>query len=289
HTDVYSLGIVLYELLTGEVPFKGENFVAVAMRHINEPPPPIRDKRPDVPPRVEAAVQRAMAKDPEARFQTMSDFCRELEACLAEVQQSAGTQVAAAPLPVRRRRSGISPWPLVLLLVALIAIGAVVAALLLRSHHAAKRNSGGGSTPGSGSIHLRAVTAYDPYGTGAPGENNAAAGRATDASPSTYWETERYYNHPSLNKKGVGLVLDAGKAVTLHHLGLSTGTPGFTAEILAGDSETGPFPDVVGQSQTVNGQATYTIAGGAHRYYVIWITRLGGSYDTAQVNFVTAN
>ena len=63
HTDVYSLGVVLYELLTSQVPFPGENFVAVAMRHINEPPPAIRDKRPDVSPRLEAAVQRAMAKD----------------------------------------------------------------------------------------------------------------------------------------------------------------------------------------------------------------------------------
>src|SRR2546421_8751017 len=74
-TDVYSLGVVLYELLTNEVPYPGENFVAVAMRHINEAPPPIRDKRPDVSRRLEAAVQRAMAKDPEARFQTMVDFC----------------------------------------------------------------------------------------------------------------------------------------------------------------------------------------------------------------------
>src|SRR5205823_8828194 len=68
HTDIYSLGVVLYELLTNEVPYPGENFVAVAMRHINEPPPSIRDKRPDVSPRLEAAVQRAMAKRPEDRF-----------------------------------------------------------------------------------------------------------------------------------------------------------------------------------------------------------------------------
>src|SRR5690348_10063394 len=98
HTDVYSLGVVLYELLTSEVPFPGENFVAVAMRHINEPPPAIRDKRPDVSPRVEAAIQRAMAKRPEDRFQTMTDFCRELEACLGELQ-SAGTEIAPVVAP----------------------------------------------------------------------------------------------------------------------------------------------------------------------------------------------
>src|SRR3954464_5334687 len=101
HTDVYSLGVVLYELLTTEVPFPGENFVAVAMRHINDPPPPIRDKRPDVSPRLEAAVQRAMAKRPEDRFQTMTEFCGELEACLAEVQASAGTQQATTAAPRR--------------------------------------------------------------------------------------------------------------------------------------------------------------------------------------------
>src|SRR3954449_7188798 len=132
HTDVYSLGVVLYELLTSEVPFPGENFVAVAMRHINEPPPPIRDKRPDVPPRVEAAIQLAMAKDPNDRFQTMAEFCRELEACLAELQ-SQGTQVVAAPAAPARPgapRRGVNPWPFVLALVVLIAIGGVIAYLI---------------------------------------------------------------------------------------------------------------------------------------------------------------
>ena len=63
-TDVYSLGVVLWELLAGDVPFVGENFVAVALRHVNEPPPSLRERRPDVTPRLEAAVDRALAKDP---------------------------------------------------------------------------------------------------------------------------------------------------------------------------------------------------------------------------------
>jgi len=290
HTDVYSLGVVLYELLTNEVPFPGENFVAVAMRHINEPPPSIRDKRADVPPRVEAAVQRAMAKDPHDRFQTMADFCRELEACLAEVQ---GTRAVSAPPPPaaparpRAPRRGVNPWPFVLALLVLIAIGAVIAYLLVRQrdNNSSGGTSGGGTT--AAAIHVGAVGAWDPYGTG--GENDTQAPRATDNDGGTYWETERYFNAPSLNKPGVGLVLDAGATVQLHQLGLATATPGFTAEVRAGDSKTGPFPDVVSPSQTVAGQAEFPIRGGVkHRYYVIWITRLGAGYNTAKINEVKA-
>ncbi|HZU19591.1 MAG TPA: protein kinase [Gaiellaceae bacterium] len=288
HTDVYSLGVVLYELLTSEVPFPGENFVAVAMRHINEPPPTIRDKRPDVSPRLEAAVRRAMAKQPEERFPTMADFGRELQACLDELH-AAGTvvapAVAAAPAPARRRRT--SPWPIVGALALLLAGGAVAAYLLLHRTGSSTAHHGGGG--GGAAVHLTAVRAWDPYGTN--GENDANAYKATDSSAATYWETEHYYDAPKLDKPGVGLVLDAGRSVRLHRLGFATSTPGLTAEIRAGDSRNGPFPAVVGASQTVGptGQVQYSITGGAHRYYVIWITRLGAHYQTARINDVRAN
>jgi serine/threonine-protein kinase len=284
HTDVYSLGVVLYEMLTNEVPFPGENFVAVAMRHINEAPPPIRDKRPDVSPRLEAAVHRAMAKRPEDRFQTMADFCRELEANLAEAQG----QTLVTPAPPRKaraaRRPGANPWPIVLALLTLIAIGAVIAYLLVH-----RNNGNAGATAGSGTggvPTLVATGAYDPYGTG--GENDARAKYATDNNGATYWETEQYYDHPSLNKAGVGLVLDAKRVVQLHQLGVATSTPGFTAVIRAGDSPT-HFPDTVSTSQTVGGTTTFPIVGKPHQYYLLWITRLGPGYDTAQINEVKAS
>jgi len=293
HTDVYSLGVVLYELLLNELPFPGENFVAIAMRHINEAPPSIRDKRPDVPPRVEAAVHRAMAKDPEARFQTMGDFGRELEACLAEVQGTQITAPVAAPRRGRAPRRGISPWPIILVVLALMATGAVVAYLIVQGIPSwgisGVRSGGGSHGQPVAAPRLSAVTAYDPHGTGVPGEHNAEASNATDHKRNTYWETERYRDAPSLGKDGVGLVLDARRDVQLRQLGFSTATPGFTAEIKAGDSETGPFNDVVAGPQQVSTTPLFTILSGKHRYYLIWITRLGASYNTARINEVSAS
>src|SRR6266542_31136 len=104
-TDVYSFGILLYELLTGEVPFSGENFVAVAMQHINETAPRVAERRPDVSPRVDAAVAKALAKRPEQRFATMAAFGAELEACLDEVRAGEGgyPTMVLEPLPRARR------------------------------------------------------------------------------------------------------------------------------------------------------------------------------------------
>src|SRR5579864_7430915 len=84
-TDVYSLGVVLYELLAGEVPFHGNNLVAMAMQHLHDPPPSLLAVRPDLPPRLVAAVERALAKNPDDRFPTMDAFALELRHSLQEI------------------------------------------------------------------------------------------------------------------------------------------------------------------------------------------------------------
>jgi serine/threonine protein kinase len=283
-TDVYSLGVVLYELLTAKVPFPGDSFVAVAMRHINEPPPPLRDARPDVPPRVEAVVQKAMAKSPSERFSSMAELCAELDACLAEL--STGTHTVAQPR-ARARRSGPSPWPVVIALLVLIAIGAGIGYWALHRHGNGTSGAPNVSSSGGSVVKLAASTAYDPQGDGH--ENNGQVGNATDSLPSTYWETEHYRSSlASLGKQGVGLVLRAPNATKLSKLGIATATPGFHATIEAGDSPSGPFQPV-SQDVTVSGQQVFQLnVPSDHQYYVIWITQLPPGQPSARINDVTA-
>jgi eukaryotic-like serine/threonine-protein kinase len=284
-TDVYSLGVVLYELLTGSVPYDGDNFVTVALRHVNEPVPSLLEQRPDAPPRLALAVERAMAKSPDERYESMDELVEELEDCLAELDPSSedATMITRRPVAAarrqrprrKRRRLGVL-WPIAAVLgVLAVAALAALGALALRDD-----GNGGPQAAPNTPMKLVGIDSFDPEGDNKE-EHDEAVARATDGDPETFWYTEDYGD---FTKSGVGLVLDAGRTVQPKSLTITTDTPGFTAEIRAGDSPQGPF-DPVSQSATIENRRRYNLTDAKARYFVVWITDVSGS---AHVNEVTA-
>jgi eukaryotic-like serine/threonine-protein kinase len=102
-SDLYSIGVMLYEMLAGRLPFEGESAVAIALKHLSEQPAPISQLRPDVHPALEAVVMAALAKDPAQRWQTADDFAEGLEAARAQIDAGANggqSTTAFAPIPL---------------------------------------------------------------------------------------------------------------------------------------------------------------------------------------------
>ena len=168
-TDIYSLGVVLYEMLAGRVPFEGDSSVAIAMQHVSDEPPPLRSLAPDVPESLALVVAHAMLKDPAQRYGSADEFAADLDrvrrglvpvAATAAPRRSSrtsrpsscpaveATRIAPRPeptpllsgekLPPRPTPRKRSRWPWLLVLLLLLAVGALAAFAL-------------GGVPGGGS------------------------------------------------------------------------------------------------------------------------------------------
>ncbi len=102
-SDLYALGIMLYECLTGQVPYEGDTSVSVLLKHVTAPIPSLRALRPDLPEALEQVVWKALAKNPVERFQTAQEFWE----ALAAIEHEAERTTETTPRPVAKPRAGM--------------------------------------------------------------------------------------------------------------------------------------------------------------------------------------
>jgi predicted Ser/Thr protein kinase len=187
-SDLYSLGSVLYEMLSGRPPFTGDSPVSIAYRHVNDVPDPPSTHRPGVPPELEAVVMRALEKDPERRYGSAEEFRRAVTAARGagvptapiapsgddtQVMPVAAPPVTGPPAPPNRRtgRSGLPRWlPLALVAAAVLALAGILALALAGDEPRPDRGNQAQEAPPAGESPPPEEESPPPVEVGTPDE-----------------------------------------------------------------------------------------------------------------------
>ena len=267
-SDVYSFGVVLFELLTGTVPFEGESFVAVALKHMNEPAPSVLERRPDTPPRLAHLVGAMLEKDHDVR-PSMDEVAAELGAI--DAPDAGGRTIVVPRRRAPRRSRRRSQWPLVLAVLGVLVLAGAAAGLLLGD------GEKGRSAAEPEAVSLEAVGTVDPRGDG---EHDGEVSNATDSNGETYWTTSRYsFPNGGFGKEGVGLRLDASRPPSA--LVVESETPGYTAEVRSGER-------VLAPARRAGTRTTFALPEDLDETnLLLWITNRGDN-AAVRINEVTA-
>ena len=271
-SDIYALGIVLYEMLCGAPPFVGDTELSTAVARLTAAPGSLRERRDDVPRSLEAVVLRSLARDPVARFQSAEEMRASLMAVDSDNDEA--TPPAGLALTSASPRRGF-PRMLVAGLAALLFLSVAV---IVRSGDGGGSSSGTARKPGLAApagplAEPKALPAasFDPYGDD-KSENQATVGNVADGDPATLWKTSSYQdNFPKL-KPGVGVYLDLGRNQRVRSVKVAA-TNGYTAEIYVADR---PSADLAGwgRPRAAGASGTFDVGGVTGRYVLVWFTSL---------------
>jgi len=254
-TDVYALGLVLYEMLAGRPAYSGDTEMATAIARLTGPPPPLELTRPGIPPAIAGVVEQALQPDPAHRIPSAAAFDEALHRALQGVAPTLRTGPVPTPAPVpaagrspsggtgtrpaatrpattrRAPRKQRHPGRVILFLLFLAALG--VAAGLITARIVADDGTGGGSGGSGAAPSVASVSDFDPGGDGS--ENPGSVALAIDGDPATAWHSETYATRDLGGlKSGVGLVvtLDASADVSSVEI---DGAAGANVEIYVAD------------------------------------------------------
>ncbi len=310
-SDIYSLGVVLYEMLLGEVPFRGETPVAVAMRHVREEVPDVQLRRPELSAATAAVVDRATAKDLSRRYPDMESMIADLEEALAIEAARAGyaggeatSVLRTLPAPARQRL----PWRMrhpMRWLTSIALVGLAIAAVLIFALGHTKRGTGVPpevrASPGLVAVDLAqsAAHGYNPFGT--EEEDPAQIGNVVDGDPGTSWSTQEYREDTLSPKPGTGFYVDAAPGVSARAVVVQTPTPGMEMAIYAAYEfdENLPFGNTTPLTKrgwvrvaapvpiTSRTKIALATSGKVYRYYLFWMTSLPAGRPSAEISEVT--
>jgi eukaryotic-like serine/threonine-protein kinase len=274
-TDVYALGVVLFEMLSGEPPFRGPTELATALLHVEAEPPRLRRRRAGIPRSLEAVVLRALAKEPDARFADAGELADALAAI--DLGDDADPDIVRDPtppsgVPASHRRPRRSAVPLVVLVIAASA-GVALASILSR----AGDNGTAGGTASGQAVPIAAASSFDPFGPDKE-ENEDRVRFAIDGDPSTSWTSDRYNVRTFATKPGVGVALRLDGTHNLQGLRVETGSEGWAASIYVADTPGRTLADwgqPVTKAANIAGATQFDLGGREAGAVLIWFTDAG--------------